>query len=300
MSTTIDLFETPNHPTVRLALPKGRMQDNVFKVLAEAGMEVKSGAREYRPTIPLEGFEVKLLKPQNVVEMINSGSRDLGFAGADWVAEKGATNVVELLDLNFDPVRIVAAAPPNILEEGGGKLPKRHLRVATEYVELTKKWLQKEGVDATIIRTTGATEVFPPEDADFIVDNTATGSTLKANNLVIFDELMKSSTRLYAHKDSVSDEAKKKSLDKFALLVQSVLNGRKRVMLEFNVSKDNLDAVIAGIPAMRQPTMAALHGDGGFAIRAAIPKDQVLKVVPSIKEKGATDIVVSDIRQILS
>ena len=165
---------------IRLALPKGRMQRGVLGLLADAGIEVALGERDYRPGISLPGFAVKVLKPQNIVQMLHIGSRDAGFAGADWVAEQGA-DLVELLDTGLDPVRLVAAAPHGLLVDG--RLPARPLVVASEYEQLTSGWIERAGLDARLALSYGATEVFPPDDADYIVDNTATGSTLRANGL---------------------------------------------------------------------------------------------------------------------
>ena len=152
---------------VALALPKGSMQAGVLRLLEDAGLPVVLGARAYRPRFGLEGCECKLLKPQNIVEMLHAGSRDLGFAGADWVAELDG-ELIELLDTGLDPVRIVAAAPEAILEDG--VLPKAPLVVASEYERLTRAWIAERGLDATFVHSYGATEVFPPEDADCIVD----------------------------------------------------------------------------------------------------------------------------------
>ena len=148
-----------NDNILKLALPKGRMCDEVLELLKEAGIDLKIGARAYRPTISLDNVQVKLLKPQNIVEMLAAGSRDLGFAGADWVEELDA-NVVEILNTGLNPVRIVAAAPSNLLVNN--KLPKQQLTVASEYEQITKKWITKEKLLASFVRTYGATEVFPP------------------------------------------------------------------------------------------------------------------------------------------
>ena len=145
--------------TLRLGLPKGRMQDAVFALMSDAGMPVRMTSRSYRPAVSLPDVSVKLLKPQNIIEMLHHGSRDLGFAGADWVAELGREALVELLDTGLDPVRLVAAAPAELLDDG--KLPRRHIVVASEYTSLARNWAQKRGIDAEIHRTWGATEVFP-------------------------------------------------------------------------------------------------------------------------------------------
>lgn len=281
---------------IRLGLPKGRMYDSVKGMLSEAGIDVKVGSRDYRPTVSLEGFETKILKPQNIVEMLHAGSRDLGFAGADWVAELGA-DLVELLDTGLDPVRLVAAAPVDMLEDM--QLPKRHLVVASEYTHITQKWIHAQDLDATFVRTYGATEVFPPEDADCIVDNTATGSTLRANNLHIVDTLMWSSTRLYANPRTMDDPGKRARIEDVVLVVRSVLEARTRVMVELNVSASDLERVVAILPCMREPTMSMLHGSAGYAVKVAVPRKSLATLIPEIKACGGSDIVVTNISQIV-
>ena len=281
--------------TLRLALPKGRMQDGVLRLLADAGIDVRVPERGYRPTISLPAVEAKVLKPHNIVEMLAAGSRDLGFAGADWVAELGA-DPVEVLDLGLDPVRLVAAAPKALLVDGA--LPDRPLVVASEYDRLTRRWIAARGLDATLVRSYGATEVFPPEDADLIVDITASGATLQANDLVVVDELMTSSTRMYASARALDDPDTRQRVDCLLLLLRSVLEARRRVMVEVNVAEADLAAVIEVLPCMREPTLATLHGGQGYAVKAAVPRDQLHRVIPAIKQRGGTDVVVTRLAQI--
>jgi ATP phosphoribosyltransferase len=280
---------------VHLALPKGRMEQGVLALLADAGIRVTFGRRGYRPSLSLDGFETKILKPQNIVEMLDLGSRDVGFAGADWVAELSA-EIVELLDTGLDPVRVVAAATAEFAE---GKLERTRVVIASEYERLTREWLERRGLEATVVRSYGATEVFPPEDADCIVDNMATGETLKANGLIVVDELMRSSTRLFANPRALDDPRKRERIDTLVLLLRSVLDARERVMVEVNVAADRLEAVIAVLPSMREPTMSPLHGDQGFALKAAVPRKDLPRVIPEIKARGGTDIVVTALAQIV-
>ncbi len=282
--------------TLRFALPKGRMQEGVLQILADAGIRVALGARSYRPSISLEGVDVKLLKPQNIVGMLDAGARDIGFAGADWVAEMGA-DLVELVDTGLDPVRLVAAAPSTLLE--AGRLPDRDLVVASEYASLTQSWMREAGVRGTFLRTFGATEVFPPDDADCIVDNTATGSTLRANNLDIVGELMTSSTRLYANPRALENPALRETIDQIVMLVRSVLVARERVMIDLNVCETRLDAVVEAIPCMRKPTVSHLTASTDLAVRAAVPRRTLAELIPDLKTRGATDIVVSSLSQIV-
>ncbi len=281
---------------VRLALPKGRMKDGVNSLLADSGIQVKMSDRGYRPQVNLPDCQVKILKPQSIVEMLHVGSRDLGFAGADWVQELKA-DLVELVDTKLDPVKVVAAAPENLLVNG--KLPNQRLVIASEYETLTRDWIERTGLDANFVRSFGATEVLPPEDADCIVDNTATGSTLRANNLAIIEVVATSSTRLYASPKAMQDPAKKQFIEHFSMLVQSVLAARGRVMVEVNVDSKSLEGVIKALPCMREPTVSPLRGDTGYAVKAAVPRDKLPLIIPEIKAAGGTDVVVTSLAQII-
>lgn len=287
---------------IRFAIPKGRMHNGVMRLLADAGVRVRATARDYRPSISLPAYSVIVLKPRAIIEMLDLGSRDLAFAGADWVAED-ARELVELLDTGLDPVRLVAAAPPSILE--AGRLPRRRLRVASEYANLSRRWIEANGLDAELIVSYGATEVLPPEDADCIVDNTASGATLEANNLRVIDELMSSSTRLYASRRAMDDPAKRAEIEDFTVLVKSVLEARRRVMLEVNVPADRLEAVVEILPCMREPTIAPMHGathaggPSGFAVKVAALREDLPRVIPLIKARGGTDIIVTKPEQIV-
>ena len=282
---------------IQLGLPKGRMCDGVQKLMADAGCPVRTTARNYRAAIELEGFEAKLLKPQGIVEMLQAGRRDLGFAGADWVAELDV-ELVELLDTGLDKVRIVAAAPEALLE--GGRLPNRPLVVASEYARITQDWMSRQNLDATFLRSWGATEVLPPEDADCIVDNTATGSTLTANRLEIVDTLMTSSTRLYANPRTLDDPYRRGLIEDFVLLLTSVIAARSRVMVELNVDREALERVVRFVPCMREPTVAPLYSEDAFGVKIAVQRAKLSELVPELKRLGATDIVVSRIDQIVS
>lgn len=140
----------------------------------------------------------------------------------------------------------------------------------------------------------------PPEDADCIVDNTATGSTLRANNLHILETITRSSTRLFASKQALADPEKKAAIDTFVLLLQSVLDARARSLLNFNVAADKLEEVLEGLPSMRAPTVTQLRGAEGFAVSTAVPTGDVPGLVPVLKAHGATDILVLPIQQLVA
>lgn len=282
--------------TIKLAIPKGRMYDGVSKLMSDAGIRIRTSSRDYRPTLSLPGFDVKILKPRAVIEMLNMGARDLGFAGEDWVREDDA-DLVELLDTGLDRVRLVAAVPER--SDENELLNRENAIVASEYVNLTQRWIDAKGYSARLIRSYGATEVLPPEDADCIIDNTATGATLEANNLRIIDELMVSTTRLYASKSAMENPVKREQIERYTLLIRSVLEARVRVMLELNVSNENLAGVIEVLPCMRTPTVAPMHNDDGFAVKVAVPREQLTQVIPLIRERGGTDIIVTNPAQIV-
>lgn len=287
----------PSDNLVKLALPKGRMQQRVFDLLSDAGVELTLSSRGYRPRVSLEGFDAKILKPQNALEMLHAGTRDIGFGGADWVRELDV-ELVELLDLGFDPVRLVAAAPTELLD--GGVLPtNRRLVIASEYERITRAWIAETGLDAEFVLSRGATEVFPPDDADCIVDVTQSGDTLRANGLSIVTEIMRSTTRLWANPRSLENPAKREAIERFVLLLRSVLDARGRVMVEVNVEKDKLESVIAVLPSMRRPTISLLGDESGYAVKVAAPRETLAKVIPEIRARGGTDIVVTEIARLV-
>ncbi|MCZ6890667.1 MAG: ATP phosphoribosyltransferase [Gammaproteobacteria bacterium] len=287
---------TKTNTILRLGLPKGRMEPGVLALLAGAGIRVTPSERNYRPAISLDGAEAKFLKPQNVVEMLSLGSRDVGFAGADWVREMNA-DVVELLDTGLDPVDVVAAAPVSLLEQG--ELPNRCVVVASEYERLTREWIDRRQLQAKFVRSYGATEVFPPEDADVIVDNTATGSTLRANGLEVLETLARSSTRLYASPQAMRVREKSRRIEDLRLVLTSVLEARTRVLVEVNAPAERLDAVVAQLPCMREATVSPLFGNSGYAVKAAVPRDRLPEIIPAVKAAGGSDIVVTTPSQIV-
>ena len=291
----------PTSPStlLRFAIPKGRMKDNVLKLLSDAGIDIAISDRGYRPTISLPSYDIKLLKPQNIIEMLHAGSRDVGFGGADWVEELKAHNLVDLLDTKLDPVRVVAAGPSHeMLEDAIAQ--NKHVTIASEYEGLTRDWIKRKGLNATFVRAYGATESFPPEDADLIVDNTATGSTLRANNLVILDTVFTSSTRLYANGDALKDASKKKMIDDLVVLLSSVLLARQKVMVLFNITESVMrGGLIEQLPCMRAPTVTSLQGGAGYAVSVCVAREECVRLLPKLKEAGAMDIIVTKVDQIV-
>ena len=280
--------------TWRLAVPKGRIYDGVAALLADSGLPLKASSRSYRPVIDGTTIEVKVLKPQNIPQLVALGVYDAGFTGLDWVREHGA-KVEELLDTGLDPVTLVAAVPEGVTEKD---LKKRRILAASEYPRLAEAFLKSRGFDFTLLRTYGATEVFPPDDADLIVDNCATGQTLKANHLEVLAELFGSTTRLVASPKALKTPAKGQALRELTDVMRGVLDARDRVLLEMNVEKDKLKGLVKMLPAMKSPTVQPLH-EGGYAVKIAARKKEVRALLPKIRALGATDILEYALRKVI-
>jgi ATP phosphoribosyltransferase len=280
---------------LRILIPKGRIFENVSRLFTDAGFPMYLADRTYRPVIHADWLDAKIMKPQNVGELLELGSHDAGFTGVDWIRESGA-DVEEILDLGLDRVRIVAAVPAGLDDAA---LRSKKLVAATEYVNLAEAWLKKSGYQYRILRTYGATEVFPPDDADMIIDNTSSGQTLRDNGLRIIDTILESSTRFVASKAALADGEKRGRIEELAMLFRAVLDGRERVMLEMNIPKARFAEIAAGLPAMRSPTVAPLYGDEGYAVKIAVKKNEVPEIIPRLKKLGAVDIVEYDLRKVV-
>ncbi len=281
---------------LKILLPKGRIYDNVVNLFSGAGITIKLPDRAYRPTVNQEDLEAKVMKPQNIGKLLELGAHDVGFTGLDWIKETDA-DVEEIMDLGFDKVRIVAAVPKAISDEN---LFSKRVIVATEYERVAQTWLNQKKINSLVVRTYGATEVFPPDDADMIIDNTSTGRTLEENGLRIVDTIMTSSTRMFASKEAMKDPQKKEKIMELKMLFEAVLDARDRVMLEMNVSRLRFQDLVTGLPAMRSPTVAPLYGDDGYAIKIAVKKSEVPTLLPLLKKLGATDILEYELRKVLS
>lgn len=282
--------------TLKLALPKGRIFDRVHTLLNDCGLGLRLPERGYRPTCNDERLAIKILKAPNVAALVGLGSHDLGFTGHDWVRESQA-DVVELLDLGFDPVRIVAAAP--VGTDLRDLLARDRVVVVSEYEHLARHWLDARGVRYHYMRSYGATEVFPPEDADLIVDNTSSGRTLVENGLHVLDTLLESTTRIVAHPAALDDPVRRGVIEELLLLIRAVLDGRDRVLLEMNIDEARLPQLVAQLPAMKSPTVAQLYNSSGYAVKVAVKKAQVARLIPELKRLGATDILETEIRKVI-
>lgn len=281
---------------IRLVIPTGRLNEPVLRLLAESGLDVPRTTKNYRPVASDPRFEIKLLKAANIPTLLELGAHDIGFSGRDWV-EETAARIEPVLDTGLMPVRVVAAAPVN--GDPFAAPRERPMVVASEYERLTCDYMAKKKVDWRFIRTFGATEVFPPEDADMIVDNTATGSSLAANRLEIRDVLLESTALFLANPRALDRPEVRDTVEDLRLLMNSVLEARRRVLLEINVDRERLDAVVELLPAMKSPTVQPLSTDGSFAVKAAVPIGDVPALIPRLKRAGATDILETPLRRVI-
>ena len=286
---------------LRILLAKGRIYESVYELLSDVGISLKLAERTYFPTTNQDDLAFQVVKPQIASALLASNKADVGFSGKDWVYENGVQDgVEEIMDLGFDPVRIVAAIPNTVDFEA---LVQKPVTIATEYQNLSKKWLSEKKIDGTIFRTWGTSEGFVQDNEDslaqILIDNTSTGSSLRANNLKIVDTLMTSSTRMYASKEALKDPAKKQKIMELKMLFGSVLNARGRVMLEMNVSKEKFDGLIKALPSMKSPTVSPLFGDDGYAVKIAVKKSEVPTLLPKLQSLGATDILEYALRKVV-
>ena len=290
-----------NMEKLRILLAKGRIYESVYELLSDVGISLKLADRTYFPTTNQDDLAFQVVKPQIASALLASNKADVGFSGKDWVYENGVQDgVEEIMDLGFDPVRIVAAIPNTVDFD---KLLKGKVTIATEYQTLSKKWVEEKKINGTIFRTWGTSEGFVQDNEDslaqILIDNTSTGSSLRANNLKIVDTLMTSSTRMYASKEALKDPEKKQKIMELKMLFESVLNARGRVMLEMNVSKDKFDGLIKALPSMKSPTVSPLFGDDGYAVKIAVKKSEVPTLLPKLQSLGATDILEYALRKVV-
>ena len=286
---------------LKILLAKGRIYESVYELLSDVGISIHLPDRTYFPTTNQEDLAFQVVKPQITSLLLANNKADVGFSGKDWVYENQVENdVVEIMDLGFDPVRIVAAIPE---ARDFNKLLSGQVTIATEYQVLSRKWVENKKINGTIFRTWGTSEGFVQDTDDSIaqilIDNTSTGSSLKANRLKIVDTLMESSTRMYASKAAMEDPAKKQKIMELKMLFETVLNARNRVMLEMNCAEDKFDTLIKGIPSMKSPTVSPLFGGNGYAIKIAVKKSEVPTLLPKLQSLGATDIVEYELRKVM-
>ncbi|MCX5749544.1 MAG: ATP phosphoribosyltransferase [Candidatus Saganbacteria bacterium] len=278
---------------LKLGLPKGSLQDSTFGLFEKAGYKIRVSARSYFPTIDDEEIEVMLIRAQEMARYVESRVIDCGLTGTDWTVESGC-KVEKIKDLIYAKqglrkVKWVLAVPKGSPIKSAKDLQGK--RVATELVNVTKEYLKKNGVDASVEFSWGATEAKPPELADAIVELTETGSSLRANNLEIIDTVLESNTIFIANQDALKDNWKKQKITNILMLLEGALNAQTLVGLKMNVQKNGLDAVLGVLPALKNPTIAQLSDQNWVDVDTIIEEKIVRDIIPKLKAAGAEGIV---------
>lgn len=289
---------------LRLVLPKGSLEQQTLRLFEEADLRVRRGSdRDYHGTIDDERIErVSLLRPQEIPIYVQDGLFDLGITGQDWIAETDA-DVEVLTSLTYAKsgtghgTSVVLAVPADHPASSAKEMPEGS-RISTEFEHLTKRYFEDLGIDVRVVWSFGATEAKVPEIVDAIVDVTETGSTLRAHGMKIIETLMTSEPVLVANRDAAADAPKRRAMDDVTTLLLGAIRAEGRVLIKMNVGESDLAAVIEAVPAMKSPTVSRLQ-EGGYAVETVVDKDQVNRLIPLLKERGATDILEIPISKIV-
>jgi len=254
---------------LRLGLPKGSLQEATFQVFDKAGWRIRVDARSYHPVMDDEEIEALLIRPQEIPRYLEDGLIDAGITGKDWMEDCGL-DAHEIADLRYaktsmNPIRVVLATRADSGIASAADLQGK--RISTEYVRLTERWLRERGVSATVEFSWGACEMKVPDLADAVVVNTETGSSLRAHNLVVVEELLVSTPRLVASHRAWSDPWKRQKLENLAVLLVGVIQAEGLVGLKMNVQRRHLQTVLDILPALKRPTVSSLTDEDWVAVR---------------------------------
>jgi ATP phosphoribosyltransferase len=286
---------------LKLGIPAGSLQEATGDLFRKAGYKITFASRSYYPNIDDPEIHCTLIRAQEMPRYVQNGSLDCGLTGYDWVLENDA-QVVELAELVFSkvsrrPVRWVLAVPNDSAIYSVKDLQGK--RIATEVVNLTRKWLAKNGVEAKVEFSWGATEVKPPKFADAIVEVTETGSSIRANNLRIVEELLQSTTRFIANEAAADDPWKRRKMEDLILMLRGAMAAEGRVGLMMNVRQDDLAAVLKILPALQNPTVSSLSDPHWIAVNTILEEEFVRHIVPQLKAAGARGIVEYPLNKII-
>ncbi|MBI2167226.1 MAG: ATP phosphoribosyltransferase [Candidatus Omnitrophica bacterium] len=278
---------------LKLALPKGSLEEATYVLMRKAGFNTSVSNRSYFPSVDDPELEVVLYRPQEMSRYVEDGVVDCGITGHDWVVEN-SSKVLELCELSYskrtrNPVRWVLA----VHEDSSFQKPQdlEGKKIATELVNVTKDYLKKKKIQAEVEFSWGATEVKPPNLADAIVEATETGSSLRANRLRIIDTVLVSTTQLIANQKSYADAWKRAKIDNFVLLLKGAILAQDKVGLKMNVAKRDLPKVLKILPALKTPTISNLSDEGWYDVETIIDEVVVRELIPELKKAGAHGII---------
>ncbi|MDQ4096388.1 MAG: ATP phosphoribosyltransferase [Actinomycetota bacterium] len=289
---------------LRLVLPKGSLERATLDLFEAADLAVqRSSSVDYKGAVDDPRIvDVRILRPQEIPQYVAEGLFDLGITGRDWIEETGS-EVVSLGELHYSkatarPVQIVLAVQDESTVRRATDLPAG-VRVSTEYPELTRRYFEKLGIPADVRLSYGATEAKVPDIVDAVVELTETGRALRTAGLRIIDTLLVSFTELIANRLSYEDPAKRHAMAQVRTLLQGTLEARGKVLVKLNVAEADLDRVIDILPTLRSPTVSKLFRGDAYALETVVPKAEINKLIPALKDAGATDIIELPIAKIV-
>jgi len=278
---------------LKLGLPKGSLEQATIEKMGKAGFNISVSSRSYVPYVDDEELEIRLIRAQEMSRYVEHGYLDCGITGYDWIQENGS-DVHEVGEFLFSkatrqPARWVLAVPEDSpihsVKDLNGK------RIATEVVNLTRKYLRQQGVKADVEFSWGATEVKAHELVDAIVEITETGSSLRANKLRIVDTLLVSTPRLIANHAAWKEKWKREKIETLAMLLKGALEAETKVGLKMNIEEKNLALLLERLPALRNPTISHLSLAGWVAVETIIDEHVVRELIPQLKAAGAEGII---------
>jgi ATP phosphoribosyltransferase len=285
---------------VKIGLPKGSLQEATFDLFRRAGFHVRVSSRSYFPTINDPELQAIMFRAQEMSRYVEDGVIDMGLTGQDWICENNS-DVVEVCELVYSkatakPASWVLAVPNESdakkAEDLSGGI------IATELVNVTKKYFASKGIDVKVEFSWGATEV-KARLLGGIVEITETGSSLRANNLRIIDTVMTSTTRLIANKNAWRDKNKREKIEAIALLLRGAIEGREKVGLKMNIPSDKLSDVLALLPAEKSPTISNLADKKFMALEVVMEEQAARDLVPKLKRHGASGIFTYSLNQVI-
>lgn len=287
--------------SLKLALPKGSLQESTISLFTNAGFEVSSISRSYYLSFDDPEIEAVLIRAQEIPRYVQLGVFDAGISGKDWITENRA-DVEEICELCYAKhglrsVKIVLAVPEKSgirsVKDLNGKI------IATELVNLTKDYLKKHNVQCDVEFSWGATEIKAGHLVHAIVEITETGATISSHGLKIVDVIMESTPRFFANKKAWKDSWKKEKIIRIALLLEGALNASSKVGLKMNVQKKNLPAILKKLPAIKKPTISELSVKNWYALETIIDKKEAKEIIPELKKLGASGIVEYNINKLV-
>ncbi|MGH9398594.1 MAG: ATP phosphoribosyltransferase [Terriglobia bacterium] len=278
---------------LKLGIPKGSLQEASIQLFKRAGYDITVNPRSYFPHIDDDEIECMLIRAQEMARYVEDEVLDAGLTGRDWVLENEA-KVVEVADLVYakqtmGKVRWVLAVPQNSPIQSAKDLEGKI--IATELVQVTRRYLEKNGVKARVEFSWGATEVKPPVLADAIVEVTETGSSLRANGLRIVETVIESNTKFIASQEAWNNPEKHRKMETLVMLLKGAIDAAGKVGLMMNVRRVDLDAVLQALPALKKPTISALSETEWVAINTVIEEKTVREIIPRLKAANAQGIV---------